>query len=229
LAEKTKPPAKPRLPLDKEQVFRAAVLLADENGVAALTMRNLAERLGVEAMSLYHHVANKEEILDGMIDLVFGEIELPGETGWKTAMRRRAISARAALSRHAWAVGLMESRRNPGLATLRHHDAVLGCLRQAGFTIAQAAHAFSVLDSYIYGFAMQEQNLPFQTSEELEQMAETILRQLPADQFPYMTEMILKHALKPGYAYGKEFEFGLDLILDGLEQLRERPARRKAH
>jgi AcrR family transcriptional regulator len=217
MAEKSK--------LDRTQVLRAAVALADAEGVAALTMRKLAETLGVEAMSLYHHVANKDGILDGMVDLVFAEIEVPAEGGWKSAMRRRARSARAALSRHAWAIGLMESRRNPGPATLRHHDAVIGCLRSDGFTIGQAAHAFSLLDSYVYGFAMQEQNLPFRTAEELRRMADELLPQLPADQFPHMTEMILKHALKPGYAYAHEFEFGLELILDGLERVRERKAR----
>jgi AcrR family transcriptional regulator len=219
MAERTRTTAQARLPLDRDRVFLAAVELADDGGLEGLTMRRLAETLGVEAMSLYHHVSNKETILDGMIDLVFSEIEVP-DVDWRKAMRRRARSARAALARHAWAIGLMESRRNPGIRTLRHHDAVLGCLRRAGFTIAQAAHAFSVLDSYIYGFAMQEQNLPFRNSAELEQMAAELLPQLSAEQFPYMTEMIVKHALKPGYSYAHEFDVGLDLILDGLERMR---------
>lgn len=205
-----------RAPLNKERVFEAAVALADKRGVAALTMRKLADELGVEAMSLYHHVANKDEILDGMIDLVFVEIELP-EAGadWRTAMRRRALSAREVLSRHVWALGLMDSRTNPGPATLRHHDAVLGNLRTAGFSVEMAAHAFSVLDSYIYGFVMQELNLPFDTSDELEEVAQGILEQSAAA-FPHLTEMVVKHALQPGYSYANEFEFGLDLILDGL-------------
>jgi AcrR family transcriptional regulator len=211
----------PRVPLSKERVLRAAVLLADEGGVASLTMRKLAETLGVEAMSLYYYVADKDEILDGMVDLVFAEIDLPSrEADWKAAMRQRAISARDALTRHPWAIGVMESRANPGPATLRHHDAVIGNLRQAGFSIALAAHAFSVIDSYIYGFALQTLNLPFDTSEELEKLAEAMLREMPADEYPYLTEMIVDHALQPGYSYANEFEFGLDLVLDGLERAR---------
>jgi AcrR family transcriptional regulator len=209
----------PRTPLTKEAVLRAAVELADKVGVDSLTMRKLAEKLGVEAMSLYHHVANKEAILDGMIDLVFSEIELPSlRANWKSAMRRRAISAREVLTRHTWAIGLLESRSNPGLATLRHHDAVIGCLRKGGFSIAMAAHAFSALDSYIYGFVMQEVKLPFQTSEELEAMGRRMMAELPLADFPWFTEMMVEHAMKPGYAYAKEFTFGLDLILDGLER-----------
>jgi AcrR family transcriptional regulator len=211
----------PRVPLSKERLLRAAVKLADEHGVASLTMRKLAETLGVEAMSLYHHVADKDEILDGMVDLVFGEIDLPSrKAGWKAAMRQRAISARDALARHPWAIGVMESRANPGPATLRHHDAVIGSLRQAGFSIALAAHAVSVLDSYVYGFLLQALNLPFGTSQELEDLAEAMLRELPADQYPYLTEMIVEHALQPGYSYADEFEYGLDLVLDGLERAR---------
>jgi AcrR family transcriptional regulator len=210
-----------RPPLDRERVLRAATELADREGVASLTMRRLAQELRVEAMSLYHHFANKEQILDGMVDLVFAEIELPEGGDWKSALRRRARSARAALARHGWAIGLLESRRNPGLATLRDHDAVIGCLRRGGFTIAQAAHAFSLLDSYVYGFAMQEQNLPFRTAAELEQMAGELLPQL-AGQFPHMTEMIVEHALKPGYTYAREFEVGLGVVLDGIERMRGR-------
>jgi AcrR family transcriptional regulator len=173
-------------------------------------------------MSLYHHVANKEDLLDGMIDMVFAEIDLPsGGEDWKTAMRQRAVSARRVLSRHGWAIGFMESRSSPGPATLRHHDAVIGCLRDAGFSIELAAHAFSVLDSYIYGFALQEANLPFQTSEELAAMADTILEHLPADEYPHLTEMTVEHVLQPGYDYGNEYLFGLDLILDGLDRARE--------
>jgi AcrR family transcriptional regulator len=210
-----------RVPLSKERILRTAVLLADEQGLASLTMRKLAETLGVEAMSLYYYVADKDEILDGMVDLVFGEIDLPlREADWKAAMRQRAISARDALTRHPWAIGVMESRANPGPATLRHHDAVIGNLRRAGFSIAQAAHAFSVIDSYVYGFALQTLNLPFDTSEELENLAEAMLRQMPADQYPHLTEMIVDHALQPGYSYANEFEYGLDLILDGLERAR---------
>ncbi|MGW7480042.1 TetR/AcrR family transcriptional regulator [Nonomuraea muscovyensis] len=214
----------PRTALSRERVLRAAAQVADERGVASVTMRKVAEHLGVEAMSLYYHVAGKDEILDGIVDLVFDEIELPpGEADWKTAMFRRAASARRVLSRHTWALGLMESRRNPGPATLRHHDAVIGSLRAAGFSIGMAAHAFSALDSYVYGFVLQESSLPFSTPDELEDVAETIGRSMPAGMYPHLAEMMTDHALQPGYAYAEEFEFGLGLILDGLERILRGP------
>jgi AcrR family transcriptional regulator len=207
-----------RLPLTRQRVFDAAVALADERGIASVTMRRLAERLGVEPMSLYHHVAGKDEILDGMVDAVFAEIGLsPKDAPWKEAMRQRGISVRGALRRHRWATGLMDSRASPGPATLRHHDAVLGCLRRAGFTIELAAHAVSVIDSYVYGFALTELALPFSTAEELSQVADTIVEAFDAATHPHLAEMLMEHALQPGYDYGHEFLFGLDLILDGLE------------
>ncbi|HEX6678330.1 MAG TPA: TetR/AcrR family transcriptional regulator C-terminal domain-containing protein [Actinomycetes bacterium] len=221
MATKADPGAEPRPPLTKQRVLRAALALADRGGVGSLSMRKLAQELGVEAMSLYHHVANKDEILDGLVDVVFGEIDLPtGEAGWKAAMRRRAISAREALRRHPWAIGLMESRSTPGSANVRHHDAVLGILRNAGFTVALAAHAYSLLDSYIYGFALQEASLPFHTPEETAEVARTIMAGFPADAYPYLTEIAVEHVLQPGYDYGNEFLFGLDLILDGLDRAR---------
>jgi AcrR family transcriptional regulator len=200
-------------------VLHAAVALADGSGLEALSMRKLGEAVGVEAMSLYTHVANKVDLLDGMIDMVFSEIDLPsGQDDWKTAMRQRAISVRRALARHRWAIGLMESRSSPGPATLRHHDAVLGCLRRAGFSVALTAHAYSALDSYIYGFALQERGLPFDTPEETAELAQSIATQFPTDQYPHLAELTTEHVLRPGYDYGDEFEFGLDLILDGLER-----------
>ena len=187
-------------------------------------MRRLADRLGVEPMSLYHHVANKDEILDGMVDVVFREIELPS-TGaeWKTAMRDRASSARDALRRHPWAIGRMESRANPGPATLRHHDAVIGCLRSAGFTFELAAHAFSAIDSYLYGFAMQELNLPVPHPGGDRRDGRDVPRSVPRRRVstPRGTDDRARPA--PGYDYGDEFEFGLDLILDGLERARTLP------
>ncbi|MEX2375467.1 MAG: TetR/AcrR family transcriptional regulator C-terminal domain-containing protein, partial [Dehalococcoidia bacterium] len=167
------------------------------------------------------HVANKDDILDGMVDLVFTEIGLPaGGADWKTAMRQRAISAREALARHPWSIGLAESRSRPGPATLRHHDAVIGCLREAGFSIAMAAHAYSVLDSYTYGFALQQANLPFKTSVEVVVVANRILLPFPGDAYPHLAEMTVQHILQPGYDHADEFELGLDLILDGLERVR---------
>ncbi len=221
MATQTDLSAKPRAPLSRERVLRAAVALADMGGIESLTMRRLGQELQVEAMSLYNHVADKDEILDGIVDLVFSEIAVPSDRAdWKTTMRQRAISARDVLLRHHWATSLMQSRTKPGPATLRHHDWVIGSLREAGFPIDMAAHAFSVMDSYIYGFALQQMNLPSHTSEESAELAENILRQLPADEYPHLAEMIIEHALKPGYDYAEEFEFGLDLILNGLESLR---------
>ena len=210
----------PRTPLSRERVIEAAVAVADERGVTAVSMRKVAERLGVEAMSLYHHVANKDAILDGIVDAVFDEIELP-EPGpdWRTAMQRRAASARDALSRHSWALGLIESRRNAGPATLRHHDAVIGSLRAAGFSIADAVHAVSVIDSYVYGFTLQEQQLPFDTPEELENAASELVRRMPADAYPHLREVAAEHPVRSGSTYADEFAFGLELILDGLDRL----------
>ena len=208
-----------QIPLSRRRVLDAAVALADRDGVGALSMRKLALELGVEAMSLYHHVAGKDAILDGIVDVVFAEIELPsGDGGWKAAMRRRAIAAREALRRHPWATALMESRSTPGPANLRHHDAVLGVLRDAGFPVELAAHAYSLLDAYVYGFALQESSLPFDTPEETAEVAGSIMDRFPADAFPYLTEIAVEHVLQPGYDYGNEYRFGLGLILDGLER-----------
>lgn len=207
-----------RAPLNRDRVLRAAVDLADASGIESLTMRRLGEALGVEAMSLYNHVANKGDLLDGMVDVVFGEIDLPpDDVGWTEAMRRRACSVREALGRHRWAIGLMESRSSPGPATLRHHDAVLGCLRRGGFSIEMTAHAYALLDSYIYGFALQEASLPFENAEETAEVAQDILGRFGADQYPYLTELAVEHVLRPGYAFADEFEVGLDILLDGLD------------
>ena len=220
MVARTDPRAESRVPLNRERVLRAALVLADAGGIESLTMRRLGQELGVEAMSRYNHVANKDDILDGIVDLVFSEIELPaGGAEWRPAMRRRAVSAHEALLRHPWATSMMQSRTKPGAATLRHHDRVLGSFRAAGFTLVMAAHAVSAIDGYLYGFALQEINLPLQSREQVAEVGENILRQL-AGEYPHLAEMIAEHALKPGYDYSEEFEFGLDLILDGLEGLR---------
>jgi AcrR family transcriptional regulator len=201
-------------------VLSAALALADRRGLEALTMRELGRALGVEAMSLYNHVAGKEDVLDGLIDLVFGEIEVPCDgPDWRAAMRRRAVSAREVLAQHRWAIGLMESRSRPGQANLTHHDAVLRCLREAGFSVELTAHAYSALDSYIYGFALQQASLPFDTGEEAAEVAATVMGQFPsAAAYPHLMELAMQHVMRPGYSYAAEFEFGLDLILDGLER-----------
>jgi AcrR family transcriptional regulator len=194
---------------------------ADKGGLETLTMRRLAELLQVAPMALYRHVANRDDLVDGMVDIVFSEIGLPPSgVDWKTAMRQRAISLRDVLSRHRWAIGLMESRRSPGPANLRHHDAVIGSLRQGGFPIEMAAHAYSVLDGYIYGFALTKMNLPFDTSEEIADVAHSMLEPFPPGEYPHLVEILTEHVMKPGYYYGDEFEYGLDLILDGLERVR---------
>jgi AcrR family transcriptional regulator len=215
----SEPKVEPRIPLSRERVLRAAIAFADAKGIESLSMRKLGQELGVEAMSLYKHVANKDDMLDGMVDVVFSEIDLRcNGVHWKTAMRARAISARAALSRHPWAIGLTESRMRPGPANLRHHDSVIGCLRDAGFSIEMAIHAYSALDSYIYGFALQERSLPFETPDQAGEVAEIILNQFPPDEYPNLAETVVELVTKSGYDYADEFVFGLDLILDGLEQ-----------
>jgi AcrR family transcriptional regulator len=209
----------PTTPLSRERVVRAALALADASGIESLTMRRLGEELSVEAMSLYKHVANKSDLLDGMTDAVFGEIELP-EIGseWRAAMRDRAVSARAALGRHPWAIALMSSRTAPGPATLHHHDTVIGVLRAAGFSVALTASAFSAIDSYVYGFALQEATLPFDTAEQAAEVGEAMFARMAPDRYPHLTEFTVTHVLRPGYDYGAEFEYGLDLVLDGLER-----------
>jgi AcrR family transcriptional regulator len=221
MVRKTKKTAA-RPPLSRTRVLSAALRIADQGGkggLESLSMRNLARALKVEAMSLYNHVANKGDLVDGMVDLVFGEIELPPSGAeWRVAMRRRAISARQVLLRHRWAIGIMESRTRPGAANLRHHDAVLGSLRAAGFSMALAAHSYSLLDAYIYGFALQQVSLPFETPEQAAEVARTLVQPFPVNEYPHLAEMI-ELAIKPGYRFEDEFEFGLDLILDGLARL----------
>lgn len=187
-------------------------------------MRRVAQELGVEAMSLYHHVPNKDAMLDGVVDAVFAAIELPdaGQADWRDAIRVRAYSARAVLSRHRWALGLLDSRRDPGPATLRHHDAVLGVLKAAGFELADAAHAVSLIDSYIGGYVLQEANLPANTPAEAEAVAEHVLERVPADRLPHLHEMITGLALRADYDHTAEFGYGLDLILDALDARRDR-------
>lgn len=199
--------------------MRRALALADSEGIDALSMRRLGRELDAGAMSLYHHVASKEELLDGMVDLVFAEIHLPESPGdWRAAMRARAVSAREVLARHPWAITLMESRTTPGHANLRHREAVTACLRKAGFSIQLATHANWLLDSYIYGFALQEASLPFAGADELADMThEVYLPQLPPKDYPYLNEAAAE-LMQGDYDPAEEFTYGLDLILDALER-----------
>ena len=211
-----------RAGLTRSRVIDAAVAMADDGGLASVTMRRLGTELGVEAMSLYKHVANKGALLDGMIDRVHSEITLPVPgTPWRRAMQRRAKSIREVLIRHPWANGLMASSTSPGPATLRHHDAVIGSLREAGFSLVLVAHAFSALDAYIYGFALVEKSLPVDEPAETAEVARAMTRRFAIDDYPHLAEFSAKHIMRPGYDYGKEFPFGLDLLLDGLERARK--------
>ena len=211
-----------REPLSRDRVLAAALAVADEGGLPGLTIRSLAQRVGAKPMSLYHYVANKDDILDGLVDLVFAEIELPEPDGdWRRQMTRRARSARAVLRRHPWSVGLLESRATPGPATLRHHDATIGALRAGGFSIGQTAHAYAVLDAFVYGFAVQEASLPFEGPDGAAEVAEPIMALMATGAYPHLVEFAQEHALRPGYDFGDEFDFGLDLVLDGLSRLLE--------
>ncbi len=219
------PDADRRIRLSRDRVLQAAIALADEGGIERLTMRRLGEDLGVKAMSIYNHVTNKEDLLNGMIDALFAEIELPPhDEPWKTALRKRSASVREVLLSHPWATGLMDSGTSPGPATLRHHDRVLGTLRNGGFSLTMTAHAVSTLDSYVHGFAKQEKALPFDTGEQAAVMAQILLARLPAAEYPYLFELMATHVLQPGYSYSKEFAFGLDLVLDALEEARDEDA-----
>lgn len=207
--------------LSKQRVVDEAIRLADREGADGLSMRRLAGVLGAGAMSLYRYVASKEELLDAMIDVVYDEIELPSPaTDWQSAMRRRAVSARQVLARHPWAIPLMESRTSPGPANLRHREAVTACLRTAGFPVVMATHANWLLDSYVYGFALQEASLPYDDAEVLADLTEQVfLPQLPPDDYPYLNESAAA-LVAAGYDPAEEFAFGLDLLLAALEPLR---------
>jgi AcrR family transcriptional regulator len=210
---------KPRGPLTREQVLRMAVRIADEAGLEALSMRELGRRLGVEAMSLYHHVAGKEEVLDGIADLVLTEVDLPGtEIDWRTSMRARAMSAWKAFGRHPWAPSLVDARVRGGPGRLRYLETVLAVLRRAGFTLEHAVRAFSILDGYLYG-SCQQSSIRATTGAGGADAAEAFLRALPVREYPNLAEMAALQAAGPGYDEERGFEFGLDLILDGLQRI----------
>jgi AcrR family transcriptional regulator len=211
-----------RAPLNRERVLRTAIALADERGAEELTMRKLAKELGVEAMSLYNHVANKGDLLDGMVDIVFGEIDPPAAGGdWKAELRKRAVSTREALNRHRWAIGEMEGRTTHGPNNLRLHDAVLGCLRAAGFSVEMTVHAYSVQDAYIYGFVLQQSDMSSETPADFAAEAQRQMRDYAAAlaDYPHLVEVVGGYVAEAGYDYEAEFLFGLDVILDRLEQL----------
>jgi AcrR family transcriptional regulator len=215
--------------LSRDRIVRAAIELADAEGIDGLSMRRLAEELDAAPMALYRHVANKDDLLDGMIDLVFAELDMPTDSDWRATMRERAIEMRQALLRHPWAVGKMEGG-TPGSESFRHHNATMESMReQAGLSFPMAVHAYSAMDSYIYGFALQETTLPFRNADEA--VAEAERRQSAAESvmtpeafaktYPFLFE-IAQQLAESRYDYDAEFEFGLDLVLDGIERLVER-------
>ena len=219
------PSIEPRIPLSKERVLRAAVEFADAHGIEALSMRRLAKELGVEAMSLYNHVANKDEILSGIVELVAGEVEVPSDpANWKTSIRQSAISAHDAFIRHRWSCSLMTSTPGVVPSRMRWMEGVLATLRAAGFSPNLTHHAYHALDSHITGFTLWQVSFPFETREELLDLADDFLKQIPADEYPYVIEHAQEHLAEPDPDEPNEFEFGLDLILDGLERLRDAEA-----
>ncbi|MEV0076372.1 TetR/AcrR family transcriptional regulator C-terminal domain-containing protein [Nocardia neocaledoniensis] len=210
-----------RTPLTRDRVLRAAVELADEDGLDALSMRKLAKAVGVEAMSLYNHVANKDDLLDGLVDLVVSEIYVPAPGGdWRAELRRRATSAHEVLLRHRWATGLLGSRVNVGPAMLRYVDATLGCLVSAGFTYEQADRAWNALDSHIYGFTLQAINFPLEPAEYVS-AATRFLPLIPQETHPHM-HTLATQVIAGTHTGTADFTFGLDLLLDGLADLLRR-------
>lgn len=211
----------PLPPLSRERILQTALRLADEGGLEALSMRKVAQELGVKAMSLYNHVASKDDIIDGMVDIVVGKIDLPRfDLDWKIAMRQRALSAHEVLLKHPWAAIAIMSRINIGPAMLRYVDRTIGCLREAGFSWKMADHAWNAIDSHIYGFTLQELNFPVEASAYAE-TAESFIAHIPPDQYPYMHQLSL-YIIDGSYDGLYDFEFGLDFVLDGLDRLRER-------
>ena len=210
-------PRAARNTISRDRVLAAAVALADTEGLSALTIRALATRLGVKPMALYHHVSSKDEILDAIVDAVYAEVYLPiAGQPWRTELAERCRSMRAALARHPWALALMETRTNPGIANLTNHEAVLDVLRTAGFTLPATAHAYAVIDAFVYGFALQEAMLD---SIDLAGSTEAILAGMDFSSFPRMAEFATGHVLTEGYAFGDSFEVGLAIVLDGLAAL----------
>jgi len=207
-----------RVSLSRERVLAGAITVADAGGIGRLTIRTLAQELGVKPMSVYHYVANKDEIIDGIVDLVYGEIDLPVPGGdWRGEIGRRAHSARRVLANHPWATPLLQSRIHPGPATLRHHNAFIATLRAAGFSVELTAHAFALIDSYVFGFALSENALPIHGPDTVAETAASMMAQyVDAAAYPALLEFTMEHVMRPGYDFGDEFDYGLTLILDGL-------------
>ncbi len=212
-----------RIPLSPERIVEAAIAVADGGGLGAVSMRTVARELGVEAMSLYHHIAGREALLDALVERVFALIEVPepGEP-WRAASARRASSARSVLAAHPWALTLIWTRPAPGAALMHHHDRALGTLLEAGFSVPLGASVISMIDSYVYGFVLTEQSLPFSSETETTAFAESL--DLPTDDYPYLARMMTELVHGHDYAYTDEFSIGLDLLLDAIELRFSTPA-----
>jgi AcrR family transcriptional regulator len=207
------------VPLTEERVLDGALALADRIGIEALTIRKLAAQLDVKPMTIYHYLPSKQAIVDGMVERVFAEIDLPPEDlPWTQAVRVRCVSARKVLNRHPWAAPLMESRTSPGPVNLHHHEAVLACLRRGGLSWQMTAHAYAILDSYIFGFAFEEATLPSSGGEGFVEATTDIAASFDPLEYPMLSSFVVEHVVQPGYSFGSSFEFGLDLIIDGLER-----------
>ncbi|WP_347755432.1 TetR/AcrR family transcriptional regulator [Agrococcus sp. ProA11] len=212
--------ARARASLDRNSIIVGAVELADEIGLEPLTIRRLAEHLGARPMTLYHYVSGKDDIVTGMVGRVFDEVErpLPGAP-WKEAIRARALSLRAALRRHPWAIPIMESRRTPGPDILDHHEALLTTWLSTGFPLPQIAHGLAIVDAFVYGFVLQEAALPFGDRDgDLSEASDGIVAPLSAERYPALVRFTTEHVMQPGYSFGDSFEVGLDLVLDGIER-----------
>src|SRR6478752_6481590 len=217
MSQPTSGSTKERVPLSRDRVLAGAMTVADAGGIGALTIRSLAQELGVKPMSVYHYVAGKDEIIDSIVDLVYSEIDLPiAGADWRTEMIRRANSARQVLTGHPWATALLQSRLHPGPATLRHHNAFIATLREAGFSVELTAHAFALIDSYVLGFALSENALPIHGPDSVADTAASMMHFFDAEAYPSLREFTMEHIMRPDYDFGKEFRYGLDLILDGL-------------
>jgi len=222
MALQPKPSAEPRAPLSRERVLRSAIRLADAAGIESLTMRRLAQELGVEAMTLYYYVTKKDDILNGIVDMVTSEIELPSSgADWKAALRTTAISAYEVLLRHPWAASLsLSSAGGVSAARLRYMDSILGALRGAGFSAEMTDHAYHALESHIMGFTLWEVGMNLGSADDLAALATAFLQELPRDKLPHLAEHVEQHLKPRGPDDEGEFAFGLDLILDGLERIR---------
>ena len=211
--------------LNSDRIVEGALLLADDVGMDAFTIRRLASALGVGPMTIYHYFPNKEAIIDAMVDAVYAQIALPPtDEEWTDAIRVRCISAREVLNRHPWAPPYMVSRTSPGPATPGHHDALLGCLRRGGLSLQMTAHAYAILDSFLHGFALEEASLPASGGEEVQEIAEEMTAAFDVERYPSLVEFATGHVMRPGYNFSASFEFGLNLIIDGLDSASKRSA-----